>query len=569
MISCAVRLDVSFTTPLWLLVVSVLSSLGLAACGRLIGLTDVSRADPCSTVTGGCTGGAACKPCIHHDDPKITAILESARSAYPEIPGIAAAFIVGNDVYLSARGVRDTTSNAPLQETDTFALWLDSTSLTAALLAKEVDLGNLSWSMTLSDVFPELFTDPGAPSNVYANVTVAQLATHTAGLRLDTSASHSGTGDALFDYSGTPSVADRRYFFTRDAIQDPPLFSPGTARSISMGHILAASVLEHLVHRSYEDLIREDLFAPLFMTHSKWVPDVLGHRWNGSGTPTPVIYDDLHMRNPELGICQSIEDFARFAYMSLCLPGAPRYYSDTARDVLRAAGKGGEMTPGFGTDADNGSGGVQLWLAGSSGSDLSIIDLRPNRNQAVVLLSNYVEAGGGAAGVTWVANQLYQNSANFPNVTPPSFPFVTSPTYGASQASVQVTSPSGGAGVSGAGYEAAKAFDGNYSTYWAPGPGVTDATLIVDLPAPARVTGAVINEVGPSSVGGSAAVVAFGITHFDLILSDGNTQTVVASDDHIGPNLEIRFPPTPQAISRASLRVQGSSLAISELQLLP
>ena len=548
------------------------SLLGAVGCGWLTGIEEVTRTRPdagansvmadsgsldtpgadspevaneCSAVDGGCV--ASCVPCVHHNDPTIGALLEAARSSYPEIPGIAAAFIAGNDIYLAVRGVRDTVKNVPVQETDAFALWWDSVSLTGTLLAKEVDDGVLPWTMTMSDAFPELFTT--SPPSPYAALTVAQLASGTSGL----------PNAAVPDYSNLSTLIDRRYAFARDALKTSPLFTPGTAQMLDRGPTVAAALLERVVGKSYESLIQDRLLTPLGMKHSKWTPDVAEHTWNGTGIPRPVAFPIDPLFNPQAGICQSIEDFARFAQMSLWLPDAPHYYSADARDALRAARSQGDTTPAFGTNDTDVAGGQALWFNGSSGSDGSVLEIWPNRKMAVVVLTNYSTPSGSADGAVWVGNQLAQNGpAEFPNVPNASFPYATSPTYRATQ--VRATAVSGA-------NEAVNAFDGTYGTWWAAGSGVTEATLTVDLLSPTTITGVALNEVGPFPIAGTPAS-AYGIQSYQIFLSDGTMPLNVYSGDYIGPNLEIHFPKPYSGITSASITMKGIALYIGEFHLL-
>jgi CubicO group peptidase (beta-lactamase class C family) len=525
------------------LLVGVLPPLGGAGCGRLIGLEPLEPG-----------------PIIHRNDPTMGALLETARASYPEIPGIAAALIVNDDIYLAVRGVRDTVTKTPLEETDAFPLGWTTTGLTGALLAKEVDLGTLSWETTLGETFPDLF--PASAQAAYQTVTVAQLASYTSGLPTNTTASQLG-GDAANDYASRASLIERRLLYTGDALRDSPVYPPGTGTLIAGGPVIAAAMLERATQVPYETRMQKNFFEPLGMTHSKWTADVLGHDYTGK----PIAYSVVGMRSPQFGVCQSIEDFARFAYMFLRSPRVPPYYSAAADQRLRTAMKGGTMTPSLSTSPDNASGGAGFGFAGSTGSAYSDLDIRPNRHEAILLLTNYTgnAAGSWGAGAQWVADQLKQHAESyFPNadIPPASYPYRTSPTFQIQAGAVQVTSPVA------TGFEPVRLFDGNYDTAWDAGVGVTEATITVDLPAPSEIAGVVINEVGPIALGGTGAL-TYGITHFDLTLSDGAAQYPALSGDHVGPNMEVHFAHSYSGIKSASLTLSGTSPALSEFQLLP
>ncbi|MDI1435384.1 serine hydrolase [Polyangium sorediatum] len=507
-------------------------------------------------------------PVIHHNDPTMASLLNDARSAYPEIPGIAAAVIIDNDIYLAARGVRFRYSvvEVPLQETDAFQLGSVSKALTGALLAKEVDLGNLSWNTTLAASLPDLFLS--VPSFSYLTVTAAQLSAHTSGTPYDTMAHVNHVGDAADDYASVPDLVTRRLNYAHDAVLDTPLFSPGTGVSYDGSHILAVAMMERATGNAYEDLMEALLFAPLGMTHAKWTPDAVEHSWSGSGAPIPHDSAAVGLRSPVDGVSASIEDVARFAHMSLWRPqDATHFYSASARDAIRTAVKGSNYSPGFAVNVNNRAGGLELGHTGSNGSNWSIVAIWPNRKMAIVVLTNYAH-DYDAAGAGWVYNQIanYAGIA-WPNVIPQAFPSTGAATYHATQATA--VDGNGNPAVYSAAYAATKAFDGDYGTRWAAPAGVTNARLNVTLPAASTVSSAVINEAGPLPKAGTSAK-EFRVQHFDLYVSAGTTTYLAASGDHIGPNLEIPLNHTYYGITSASLHMQGTNgPTLSEFHLLP
>jgi len=327
-------------------------------------------------------------------------------------------------------------------------------------------------------------------------------------------------------------------------------------------------MMERATNIPYEGLMQNLLFLPLGMTHAKWTPDAYEHSWSGSGAPVPHNSATAGLRSPVGGVSASIEDVARFAHMSLWRPqDATHFYSASARDALRTAVKGSNYSPGFSVDVNNRAGGLELWHTGSNGSNWSVVAIWPNRKMAIVVLTNYAH-DFNAAGAGWVYNQIADYAAiAWPNVMTQSFPNTGAATYQATVASA--VDGNGNQAVYGAGYEATKAFDGNYNTRWASPAGVTDATLEVTLPASSTVSRVVINEAGPFAKAGTSAQ-EFRVQHFDLYVSTGTSTYLAASGDHIGPNLQIPLNQTYYGITSASLHMQGTNgPTISEFHLLP
>jgi D-alanyl-D-alanine carboxypeptidase len=173
-------------------------------------------------------------------------------------PAVAAAVVSrGAIVAAGAVGVRKLGSRESVRISDAFHLGSDAKPVSATLTAVLVERGMLSWSTTPGDVFPEIENEIH-PS--LREITVAQMFAHTAGL----ANYNPGTAEweALPPLEG--SAREQRAAFARWVLSRPPARPPGTGfRYSNAGAPLAAAMAERLTGRSWEELVRELIFAPL------------------------------------------------------------------------------------------------------------------------------------------------------------------------------------------------------------------------------------------------------------------------------------------------------------------
>jgi D-alanyl-D-alanine carboxypeptidase len=223
------------------------------------------------------------------------------------------------DVY--ANGLRRVGSRARVTKEDFFAIGSDAKAMLGTLIAREVEAGRLRWDTTIEEVLPEVMAT-ARPE--YRTVTVTQLLDHRSGL-LPLATLADLTVVPRLD---GPVIAQRRKF-ARWVLRQAPVVAPGTTGVYSnAGYVVAAAMLERVTGRSYEELMRRRLLAPLGITaRFDWpaADDRKNAPWGHllvDDRLVAVAPDDPGSRTPEWmnpagNLSLSTRDFARFVQLHL------------------------------------------------------------------------------------------------------------------------------------------------------------------------------------------------------------------------------------------------------------
>ncbi len=269
----------------------------------------------------------------------IHTVLEGIRQRYC-LPAIAGAVVLnGEIVTFGAVGVRKYGAKMPVVDDDKFHLGSASKSISAMMIARLVEMGKLSWTATLPEMFPE-FT---VILPRYRSVTLLHLLSHRAGLPFDVQnwppeAQQmwlSGPGSIaerpfctdIIAFNPDPSppemLVERRKEFARVTLSSPvtsPVPEPGTNFLYSnSGYMVAAACAERATGTVWEELIRDLVFRPLGMTTAGFGPmspdGSLDQPWShmiADGQVMPVVWDFPSIIATAGGIHMSIRDWARF-----------------------------------------------------------------------------------------------------------------------------------------------------------------------------------------------------------------------------------------------------------------
>lgn len=177
-----------------------------------------------------------------------------------QVPALGAAVILdGRLAAVGAAGVRKQGDPTPVLQDDLWHLGSCTKAMTATLLARFVERGVLQWTTTVADGLPDL-ADKMDP--VAKTITLEQLLSHHSGLPGGPPPKLWGE---LFRYAGTTTAARTEVAATMLAV--PPEAKPGTRYLYSnAGYMIAGAIAERLGKKSWEQLMQEQLFAPLGMT---------------------------------------------------------------------------------------------------------------------------------------------------------------------------------------------------------------------------------------------------------------------------------------------------------------
>ncbi|HST02483.1 MAG TPA: serine hydrolase domain-containing protein, partial [Usitatibacter sp.] len=130
-----------------------------------------------------------------------------------------------------------------------------------------VEAGELRFDETLAEALPE---DAARMDPAYRRVTLLQLLSHTAGLPSLTSGTQLPAYMAIA--SRSRGVREQRAAIARHALASPPTTPIGQFQYSNLGFIVAGAVAEARTGKSWEELLRERVFAPLGITHAGFGP---------------------------------------------------------------------------------------------------------------------------------------------------------------------------------------------------------------------------------------------------------------------------------------------------------
>jgi CubicO group peptidase (beta-lactamase class C family) len=204
-----------------------------------------------------------------------------------KVPALACAVIRSNRlVGVGVAGLRKAgITTAPVTLSDKWHHGSLTKSMTATLAAILVQEGQISWTNTLADRFPD-FTN-----RMHAGWQEATLEWLTANRGGAPELIPAATWSDIWAFGRTPREG-RRYLMER-MTTNPPASTPGTRYEYSnTGFALAGHMLETAMNQPWEELLDQRLFRPLGMTSAGFgvpaTPRHLDHPW-GHTLPNPSL----------------------------------------------------------------------------------------------------------------------------------------------------------------------------------------------------------------------------------------------------------------------------------------
>ena len=251
------------------------------------------------------------------------------------VPGVAIAIVEDGKVTLAhGWGVRDITTNQPVDTDTIFFTGSTGKAFTNAALATLVDQGKIKWDDKVIDHMPDFrMWDPW----VTREMTIRDLLVHRSGLGL-------GEGDLLFLPNSTLSRKEtvRRIRYLKPATS----FRSGYAYD-NILYMAAGQLIEEVSGETWEKYIHDHVFAPLGMNQSTDTaaefhanPDHArphsrsGAAIHGMGTQMPLEDSATIAQNaaPAGGLAISANDMSRWLLAQLAhgkIPGSDkRLFSD-------------------------------------------------------------------------------------------------------------------------------------------------------------------------------------------------------------------------------------------------
>ncbi len=256
-----------------------------------------------------------------------------ALHAKSDVPAIAVALAVGDEVELAAVGLRRADGEETVEVGDAWHIGSCTKAVTALLAGRLVDRGVLTWETTVADVLDHL---PASVGSQARGLTLKQLLSHTTGLpgrEADGIVLPIGRIQELME---NPFPAQRRAAAMAVLSLEPVAKSGEQWGYLNGGYIVASVMLEAAAGEPFEELMQRAVFEPLNITSAGWGPpaEVRGHTRQGNGWhPTeldnPKVYDAAGRLHVSLG-----------DWVKLCRPlleEGDGYLSASSREVITTA----------------------------------------------------------------------------------------------------------------------------------------------------------------------------------------------------------------------------------------
>src|SRR5216684_5917509 len=173
-----------------------------------------------------------------------------------EVPGLSVVIVKdGKTVLAKGYGVRKLGNPTPVDENTLFGIGSNTKAFTTAALASLVDEGKLSWDDPVYQRLPGfVMYDP----YVSHEMTIRDLLTHRSGMGL-------GEGDLLF---WPHSTYTREEIIYKLRFMKPVSSFRSRFAYDNLLYMTAGQIIPAVTGTSWDDYIRQRIFAPLGMTHS-------------------------------------------------------------------------------------------------------------------------------------------------------------------------------------------------------------------------------------------------------------------------------------------------------------
>ena len=248
------------------------------------------------------------------------------------LPGVAAGvYNSSGTLYEGAFGVRDMSDSAPMELETVFSIMSMTKPIAGVACLQAVEKGPLDLDQPGGEVVPWLadvevldgFADDGTPQLRPATtpVTLRNLLTHTSGFVYEI---WNANQARYLETSGRPGLSAG----TRDAYRQPLAFDPGSKWEYGIGIDWATTMLETATGRTLEELMRTEVFDPLGMNNTAYVPSAAmaarlgpihtrdeGGRFQASAASP--LGNDREYNGGGGGLHSTLGDYSRFLRMIL------------------------------------------------------------------------------------------------------------------------------------------------------------------------------------------------------------------------------------------------------------
>jgi CubicO group peptidase (beta-lactamase class C family) len=229
-----------------------------------------------------------------------------------DVPGMAVAIVKdGKIVVAKGYGIRKLGDPTPVDEFTMFGIGSNTKAFTTAALATLVDEGKLSWDDPVYQRLPGfVMYDP----YVSHEMTIRDLLTHRSGMGL-------GEGDLLFwphsTYTREEVIYKLRFMKPASSFRSHYAYD-------NLLYMTAGQIIPAVTGTSWDDYIRQHIFAPLGMNHSnvsnqafKPGDDYAFPHSNVDGKLQVIPFGELDNAGPAGSINSSAADMAKWVQLQL------------------------------------------------------------------------------------------------------------------------------------------------------------------------------------------------------------------------------------------------------------
>lgn len=330
----------------------------------------------------------AAGPAVAKAPASLDELLEPLRAKH-DLPALAGAIVSGSElIALGAVGERERGSGVKVTTGDQWHLGSCTKALTATLAARLVEQGKLKWSTTVAESFPEWKESMNA---AWRDVPLEWFLQNRGG-----APGHPGPElwSQLWQRKGAPHEVRRWY--VEQLLAREPEAPPGTKFVYSnQGFTIAGAMLEQACGKSWEELLRAEVFTPLGMVSGGFGPpgsaDAIDQPRGHAAKPVPPGpgADNPAAIGPAGTVHVTLADWAKFAAEHLRgALGTSTYLKPESFVRLHSAPAGQSYAMGWGCATRPWAGGRTLSHSGSNTMWYCSVWIAPEKDVAFLVASN-------------------------------------------------------------------------------------------------------------------------------------------------------------------------------------
>jgi CubicO group peptidase (beta-lactamase class C family) len=319
-------------------------------------------------------------------DPRLAALLEPIRLKY-HLPALAGAIVTTDGVAsMAATGVRKAGTTIPVTTDDLWHLGSDTKAMTALLAGTFVVEKKLAWDDKVISYFPEI---AGAVPAAMKTITIAQVLSHQAGLEANLPLWRA------FLLHG--SIIEKRRSAAESILENPD-YAPGSFHYSNGDYIVIGAILEKLGGQSWEELMRQRIFAPLHMDSAGFggtgTVGEIDQPWPHLANGWPASSNGPAMDNPPYmgpagSVHCSMADWGKFlADQMRGGSGQPALLPAAIYEAMQTPAPGSDYGFGWRIATRTWAGGKMLSHAGSNTMNFAACWLGPAKGVGVLVCSN-------------------------------------------------------------------------------------------------------------------------------------------------------------------------------------